>query len=198
MNPNSEHIDILTELINIGIGRGASLLNTMLHRPIQLTVPSVKIINSEDLGSIAGNFKLTKISGVKLPFRKDFNGQAQIVFPTEGIPVLISALLGEESNSDNSYSLRMGTLSEIGNIVLNSVIGTISNLLNVQLEYSIPTYFELMYNELFEKNTDDRETVYILAETHFIIESIEVEGDIILIFEMNSFNQLVEHLDKLN
>ena len=43
MKVTSYQVDALTELINIGVGRAAGMLNQILEAHIQLQVPSVKI-----------------------------------------------------------------------------------------------------------------------------------------------------------
>jgi chemotaxis protein CheC len=39
--------------------------------------------------------------------------------------------------------------------------------------------------------------IVILARTRFTIEQIQVEGDIILLFEVGSFNALIAAIDKI-
>lgn len=187
-------VDALTEMINIGVGRGASVLNTILQQHITLSVPSIKIIRAKDIFETLQDQMDEQISGVKLKFWKDFSGTGHIVFPSESVPTIISALLGEEATHDDIDSIRTGTLSEVGNIVLNSVIGTMSNLLKINLEYSLPSYFEKKYGDLFSVDEKSLDSVIILAQTRFEIKDLLVSGNIILIFEMDSFDRLLSHI----
>jgi chemotaxis protein CheC len=49
MDLTADQIDALKELINIGIGRAAGVLNTMLHSHIRLRVPVVEIFSPSAL-----------------------------------------------------------------------------------------------------------------------------------------------------
>ncbi len=55
---------------------------------------------------------------------------------------------GEQLDMD---ALRAGTFCEVGNIVLNGVMGSISNMLNFDFDYSVPEYLETN-SENFMKN----------------------------------------------
>jgi chemotaxis protein CheY-P-specific phosphatase CheC len=48
MKTSPEQLDALRELINIGIGRAAGVLNEMLSAHIQLYVPDVEILSAEE------------------------------------------------------------------------------------------------------------------------------------------------------
>ena len=43
-----EQLEAIKELCNIGVGKGASVLNTMLSCHITLSVPHVKIVSQND------------------------------------------------------------------------------------------------------------------------------------------------------
>ena len=48
MDLTPDQIDALKELINIGIGRSASMLNEMVNTRVYLQVPSVKVFSPKD------------------------------------------------------------------------------------------------------------------------------------------------------
>ena len=54
MNVSPERIDALTELINIGVGRAASSLNQMCGAHVRLQVPSVAVVDGDDLDTVIG------------------------------------------------------------------------------------------------------------------------------------------------
>ncbi|MFH1852265.1 MAG: chemotaxis protein CheC [Candidatus Neomarinimicrobiota bacterium] len=195
MSINTSQVDALLEMINIGVGRGSSILNTLLKQHITMSVPTIRIIRSGELPLLNAVKRNGTISGIKLAFSRDFHGNAQIVFPSSTIPVLISALIGEECESADIDSLRSATLSEVGNIVLNSVVGTISNLLQISLDYSLPAYFESRDTNLHFNEELRSDSILILADTNFSIEKLQIDGNIVLIFAVNSFERLLALLD---
>uniref|UniRef100_A0ACD5GZE0 Uncharacterized protein n=1 Tax=Desertifilum tharense IPPAS B-1220 TaxID=1781255 RepID=A0ACD5GZE0_9CYAN len=51
-----------------------------------------------------------------------------MIFPTESASTLVSLLTGEKPGTPDLEAVKIGTLLEVGNIVLNGVVGTVSNL----------------------------------------------------------------------
>jgi chemotaxis protein CheC len=195
MNFTSDQIDALTELINIGIGRGASVLNTMLRSHIRLQVPFVKVLSTAELRRELQTLGKSQLATVVLPFRGNFSGTAELVFPTESASKLVTAVTGEAYEDLDFDSLRAGTLCEVGNIVLNGVMGSISNLLQTPFTYFVPSYTEADIDDLLAMRTSDAESAILLARTRFVIEELEVEGDIVLFLGVGSFDTLLTAID---
>ena len=198
MNVTNEQIDALKELINIGVGSGADVLNTMLDSHIQLQVPYLKILLPGELVDEAQMHGSEQLSAINLPFQGSFLGSAELVFPSESASKLITALTNEKTDPSDIDSIRAGALSEVGNIVLNAVMGTISNLLNLTLTYSVPNYIEGKIKDLMLANKISCDTIILLAKTQFCIKNLEIEGDILLFLEVGSFDRLLASLDKFN
>jgi chemotaxis protein CheC len=198
MKQYQEKIDVLQELINIGIGKAAGMLNEMLDTHIILRVPVIRILSQQDLERELGEISRNTLSAVRMGFKGSFSGNALLLFPPDSANNLVSVLTGEESIEDDMDSIRMGTLTEIGNILINCVMGSISNVIGKQLSYSLPSYFEdSLLNMLQQSDDDARNASIILARTHFIIEKHSINGDIILFFEVGSFDALIESVELL-
>jgi chemotaxis protein CheC len=194
----ADQLDALQEFINIGVGRAASTLTEMVDSRILLQIPVIRVYQAKELRTeLVKQFGHQKFSAVRLNFSGSLSGSAELVFPTESAASLVSVLTGEDPNSPDLDAIKIGTLSEIGNIVINSVVGSISNLLRQQMNYKIPSYLENTFEDLLLSDypaTD--ETVFLLAQARFTIEQMEIVGDIILIFEMRSFDTLLEAIDR--
>jgi chemotaxis protein CheC len=194
----AEQLDALQEFINIGVGRSASLLTEMVDSRILLQVPVVRVYQAQELRTeLVKQFDRHRFSAVRLDFSGSISGSAELVFPTESAAALVSVLTGEDVNSPDLDAVKIGTLSEIGNITINGVMGSISNLLRHQMNYKLPCYLENTIEDLLLSDypaTD--ETVFLLAKARFTIEEMEITGDIILIFEMRSFDALLEAIDR--
>ncbi len=193
-----EQLDALQEFINIGVGRAAGMLNEMIESPILLTVPVLKILDSKALRrEVESRFRGHSLSVVKLDFSGEFSGSAELIFPTESASTLVALLTGEDRDSPDLDEVKIGTLTEVGNIVINGVLGSISNLLKQQMNYKLPSYFEDTIDGLMSSNYSfDFDTVFLLAQTKFEIRQLEIIGEIILIFEMSSFGELLSCIDK--
>jgi chemotaxis protein CheC len=198
MNQYQENLEVLQELINIGIGKAAGMLNEMLDTHIILQVPIIRIISQQDIEGELGELSGNTLSAVRMRFKGSFSGNALLLFPPDSANNLVSVLTGEDSFEDDMDAIRTGTLTEIGNILINCVMGSISNAFGKQLSYSVPSYIEdSLLNMLQRNNEDARNATIILASTHFIIEEHLINGDIILFFEVGSFDALLDCIELL-
>jgi chemotaxis protein CheC len=196
MNLSPEQIDALKELINIGVGRAAGVLSSMIHCRISLQVPFIKILSLEGLQDEVTLIGHDRLSAVKLGFRGSFAGTAALVFPPDSAAKLVSLLVSEEPHIPDLDSVRVGTLNEVGNIVINGVMGSIANVLKQRIDYSLPAYTEESLEHMLKADIVEDNIMVLLARTHFTVEQCMIEGDIILIFESKSFGALVAAIDR--
>ena len=188
-----EQSDALKELINIGVGNAAGMLSEMIEYRIQLQIPQVEVVSPLDLqNELKQRLGRDPLSSVKLGFSGSFAGGAQLVFPTESAATLVAVLTGEEVGNPELDALKVSTLSEVGNIVINGVMGSIGNVLNRPLDYAVPSYAEEEVEHLLPSSKSEEEGAVLLAPARFTIEELHVQGDVIIFFEVGSFEVLLE------
>jgi len=186
--------DVLSELMNIGVGRASATLNEMVGHHIRLQVPCVKLIRKENLHEYVAYDDDTSLSSVQMNFRGEFDGNAVLVFPQEAASILVSSLTDEPQNPSEMDALKSGTLTEIGNILINAVLGSIANFLDVGLQYSVPDYLECKVDHLCALG--GQASTILLAEASFTIDELKVQGDILLFFHVSSFESLLSYVDR--
>jgi chemotaxis protein CheC len=192
-------MDILKEIINIGVGRAAGILNEMTKFRVILQVPFIKVLSSFSLKEEMEELDRDIIAAVRLGFKGPFSGCAALVFPPDSASKLVAVLTGEEPGTPDLDSVRVGTLSEVGNIVLNGVMGSIGNILKQHISYSIPTYIEDTIENLLtiDTNINPPPNIILLVRIRFTIQQLQIEGDIILLFEVGSFTALLSAIDAI-
>ncbi len=193
-----EKKDALIELINIGVGRAAGMLNQMTSHQISLRVPSIALVTIEDLGRAMGGRTDDLLAAVKMGFTGTFSGTAALIFPTASAAQLVSCLTDEELGTPDLDALRAVTLIEVGNIVVNCVMGSITNMLSEQVRYSLPVYQEGSIVSLVSSDTENVDEWMLLVQTRFSIEQLQIEGDIVLILEVGSLDALFAGIDRLS
>ena len=193
-----EKKDALMELINIGVGRAAGMLNQMTSHQISLRVPSIELVTLDDLGEAMDGRADDLLAAVKMDFTGTFSGTAALIFPTASAAQLVSYLTDEELGTPDLDALRAVTLTEVGNIVVNCVMGSITNMLNEQVKYSLPVYQEGWIAALVSSDTRTVDEWMLLIQTRFSIEDLHVEGDIVLILEVGSLEALFAGIDRLS
>jgi len=93
-------------------------------------------------------------------------------------------------------AMRIGALQEVGNIVLNAVMGTMANLLDEHLEYTIPTFVEGSLSRMLHLDAGNSDAHFILARVTFLLEEHHIEGNVILYFEVGSVDPFIHVLDR--
>jgi chemotaxis protein CheC len=194
---NDKQNDVLKEMINIGVGKGADMLNAILATHIKLEVPFVRVLSQKEFERDIQKNKLDSLAAVNLAFHGDINGNVELVFPKESAANLVAALTGEDPKSLVLDSIRTGTLSEIGNVVINAVIGSISNLLSFNLTYSAPSYLEGNYEKLSMVIRKGSNSVILQARARFIIDMLAVVGDIVLFLELDSLDKIFTIIERV-
>ena len=195
MNLTGEQTDAITELVNIGVGQASASLNELLDFAVTLSVPSVQLITDANAGQYLGSDPGALLAGVQMNFSGGCLGTAELVFPPESARHLVAVLVGEKLEVDQRDSVWVGTLTEVGNILLNGVMGTISNALEAPLEYDVPAYFEAAFRDLVEMGSSDDDST-LVARTRFSVDELSVEGDVILVFEAQSFRAILDMLEE--
>ncbi|MBN2281568.1 MAG: chemotaxis protein CheC [Candidatus Marinimicrobia bacterium] len=195
MQISDREIEIFQEMINIGIGRAGATLNQILSTHIELNVPHISVLSLPDY------LKQTKkeneiFSAVEMGFDGPFPGAAHLIFSNKSAAQLVSALVGDEVKNDEIDEIKSGTLSEIGNILLNSVMGSISNILQDHFNYSVVEYMEGTLKNLIERSFRET-TLLIIAETNFYIQEMEIDGQIAILMTLKSFEIMEKAIGKI-
>ena len=142
-------------------------------------------------------FAKSTISAVELSFEGNISGAAQLLFPTETASSLVSILVEDEDEDDvDMDALRAGTFCEVGNIVLNGVMGSISNILGFSFEYSVPEYIETHSDDYMKDQGMQESSHVLLARTRFSIDELNIEGDIALFLQISAIHKLLDSIEE--
>lgn len=199
MKDRSSKEDILKELFNISIGRAASILSEIVNRKIILNIPDIKLFDTREsvvkddkhiMDIIEGALMVSSIS-----FKEKLTGKANLIFPADKIKNFISLCLNEE-DKNYEYDLEFtdidfDVIREIGNIILNSLIGEIGNYIDAKLDYTLPE-IKLLDSSTLKRlflNTN-YEYILILSIT-FKIEETEITGAVLINLTLNSLDEIL-------
>jgi chemotaxis protein CheC len=188
--------DALREVFNVGVGYAAGSLNELLGTPISLRVPDVDVLALDEARLRVIAFGWGRVASVQLSFWGPLEGNVALVFPYDNAVKLVSLLTGDEGCNSDVDGIRAATLEETGNIILNGVVGSISNLLQGQISFSIPYYSEQGgLPARFAGAEASAGLQVIFARARFGVAEHEIEGEIFLFLEIGSLETLVAALD---
>ncbi len=194
--------DALTEIVNIGMGRAGSVLSELVGSTVKLHIPDVGIYSLPELRSSTSLAEETELASVRQQFSGSLAGRAVLLFPRESGNTLARELIGDDPEITSIDSEREAALTEVGNILLNSVLGCLSNALHQQFSYDVPVYREgpldnLLSAEAVSPEDSDEEQRVLYAKAHFDIEAFRITGNVFIIFGTPSFRQLLAEVDRM-
>lgn len=192
-----EH-DALTELVNIGVSRAASSLRGMVGRQVHLSVPSVEVVSRKTATALIRERETGPLVAVRQEFQGAFNGQALLIFPEQNSLELVRSVTGEDLPSDQVQDMEQEALAETGNVVLNSCLATMANMLRRPLEMSLPQvirgdgarFFALEDGEAGEAASDDGVVLFLYI--NFAISDRDIRGYIAMLMDLPSLTALKE------
>ncbi len=93
MNISANQIDALKELVNIGIGRAAGVLNQMVSAHIKLQVPRIQIITLRDLTEEIKDIDVDLLAHTRLLVEQlQIKRDIIIFFEMDSFDMLLSAI----------------------------------------------------------------------------------------------------------
>lgn len=197
--------DILEELFNISVGKAASMLSEIIDKKIILDVPNIKILSPEETKDKLFDYLPKVLDGTlmvsSISFKEKLKGKANLIFPAEKMRTFINLCLNQEgineSNDMDFTDIDFDVIKEIGNIILNSIIGGIANNLDINLNYTLPKV--KVYQRIdFEKDIIDKDYMHVLMlYITFKIDSIAIDGAVVVDLTLNSLNELMKKVSKV-
>lgn len=137
--------DALAELGNIGIGRASTALGRMLGGLVTLSVPSVEMVPLDEVAGLLDRALTPPLGGPLVGISETlgglFAGCALLVFPQAGSLFLVRAALPPDVPAEDVPELEDEVLAELGNVVLNSALALVANLLGEPVETGLPAVF---------------------------------------------------------
>lgn len=115
----------------------------------------------------------------------------ELLFASDDAAKLADWIVGRSrlGNPDRE-SMRSGALCEVGNVVINALLGSIANAFGLSLRFSVPSFLEGGGASLVEEIARAAREAVILVRSRFALEGPGIEGDIALFFSPDSFESL--------
>lgn len=174
MQLKTDQVAALQKLFQIGINRGADMLNYITESPISWELFPLEILSPQQLQEkLEQDLGLEQIVSMELAFSGEFQGNAQLVFPRDSAALLVNLIANEERRQLDQDALRKETVSEVGNIFFNGIMGAISTVVERGITYMIPRYREGTVHQLLPSNKNNVYAIALLGKVQFKIEEVQ-------------------------
>lgn len=205
MNDKKLRYDILKEIFNISVGKAASMLSEIINRKILLNVPDIEILKMKSREFRLDDYLPKVMDGTlmvsSISFEKKLTGKANLIFPAEKMRAFINLCLNEKEIDEdyemNFTDIDFDIIKEIGNIILNCIVGEVGNSLGINLNYTLPEV--KIFNRIdFSKDVENNGFMHVLIlYITFVIDGTEIEGAIVVDLTLNSLNEMMKRIDKI-
>lgn len=188
MKLNTTQKDALQKLFQAGFRRSSEMLNYITESPITLQLSPLTILSPQQLAEqLEPSLGQEQIVAMELTFSGEFQGTAQIIFPRDSAASLVNIIANEERRKLDQNSLRRETLSEVGNILFNGIMGAISTVVDRGITYMMPAYREGTVQQLLSVPNSNLYQISLLGEVQFKIKRIDNAGT----KQLHSFSQVL-------
>jgi chemotaxis protein CheC len=190
-------LDALTELVNIGVSRAAASLRDMVGAQVHLSVPTVSLETRARAIAILGEREISNLVAVHQAFEGDIAGRALLIFPETKSLELVRAITGGDLPLEDIIELEQEALAETGNILLNSCLATIANMLHRSLKMSLPEVLRGNAATFFSLAPAPQVgDVVMFLFINFAVRERDISGYIAMIMDLPSLTALVHLLDE--
>lgn len=179
--------DALAELSNIAMARAASSLRQMVRSEVLLAVPSVDILTRAAATKLVARPDNPRLVAVRQDFAGAFAGRALLIFPEKNSLELVRAVVGRQLPLEDIVDLEDEALAETGNIILNSWVATIANILKSALKMSLPIVIRGESQHVFESAVS---SLVLFLHIKFEIRQKEIGGYVALLMDIPSLDHL--------
>ncbi|HLO48307.1 MAG TPA: hypothetical protein VK211_07800 [Kamptonema sp.] len=188
MKPNRDEKEALHKMFKIGVDRAVDMLNYITEAPISWQLYPLEILSPQQLQSeLDSNLGTEKIVAMELVFSGEFQGSAQLVFPRDSAALLVNVIASEDRRILDQDALRKESLTEIGNIFFNGIMGVISTVVERGITYMIPSYREGTVKQLLSESSSSIYAIALLGQIQFKIEAAQEGGK----QQLHSFSKIL-------
>ena len=181
--------DALAEISNIAMARAATSLRQMVEHEVKLSVPAVEILSQDVVRQLIAKPDNQNLVAVRQDFDGAFSGRALLIFPEANSLELVRAVVGRQLPLEDIVDLEDEALAETGNILLNSWVATIANLLKRGLKMSLPVVVRGDSQRVLE-SVRAQENMILFLHIKFEISRKEIRGYVALMMDTPSIDEL--------
>jgi chemotaxis protein CheC len=186
--------DAIAEVFNVGVGHAAAVLSEMVGQEVVMTLPGIQIIKRAALASILPASE-TPVSSIYQNFDSQFGrGRALLAFPEASSLKLVEILVGNQGIGELT-NLEQEALTEVGNIVLNACLASLSTMLGSEMATSVPQFHSLaQWSDLLASEEDSADAVLMLS-IQFDLKDQAINGRLMFLLGLRQLRLLTEALE---
>ncbi|RFP14743.1 MULTISPECIES: chemotaxis protein CheC [unclassified Duganella] len=189
--------DALIEIFNIGVGQAAASMSAIVNEAVRMSVPSVSFINRTEAARLLNGKspEAESICGVSQHYEGAFATEAILMFPEDKSLEIVRLMVGESVPLKELTEMEQEAMCEIGNIILNSCVGTLANIFQHELHGSLPQYHIGTSDEILVASGSLPDTVVLMLHIDFLLEKHQIHGYVAFVLDVSALHDLKEQIN---
>ena len=191
------HLDVLREIGNIGSGNAATSLSSMLNTTVEIEVPTISLINYENVSQYLGG-KDNEVIGLALGLEADIEGvMLHVVQPRFASRIVNTFYPKEIETLEDINEMDLSAVKETSNITTAAYVNSMASMTNTFINITPPIeYLDTVENVL--KHASNRfdaignQVIYI--DENLYIGDTQIKSSMILILQIDSLKLLFDKL----
>ena len=191
------HLDVLREIGNIGSGSAATSLSSMLNTTVEIEVPTISLINYENVSQYLGG-KDNEVIGLALGLEADIEGvMLHVVQPRFASRIVNTFYPKEIETLEDINEMDLSAVKETSNITTAAYVNSMASMTNTFINITPPIeYLDTVENVL--KHASNRfdaignQVIYI--DENLYIGNTQIKSSMILILQIDSLKLLFDKL----
>lgn len=192
--------DLLTELGNVGTGNAVTALAQLMGQPVDIEVPRLRIMKYQEFPDVLGALE-DLVAGILVEMSGEMKGVFLFLLKEDFTRTVLEIILGGGRTPLTSLDeMEHSLLCELGNIMCGSYVGALAQLLNMELDVSVPelcvdmggAILNLPLTHLLEAGDE-----VLVIENIFYISGKSFEGKLLFLPEWNGLKTVLERFGAL-
>lgn len=189
-------LDALTEVFNVGAGQAAASLSEIVGDEVLLSVPRIQFFDRTDVNAEMLSLQGGRLGAVRQKFGGPFGLDATLLFREEKALEIVQEMLGSQVSVEDLVDFEHEAMCELGNVILNSCLSAIADMLGVSLTSTLPEYSVDGADTVIGKlMSDETQPVVLVLHIDLTIEKRDTQGYLVFLLSSNSLEGLVAALD---
>jgi chemotaxis protein CheC len=105
-------------------------------------------------------------------------------------------MVGELVPLQELSEMEQEAMSEIGNIILNSCVGTLADIFQMELHGSLPLYHVGTSAEILSASGNADDNTVLMLHIDFILEKHQISGYVAFILDLTSLQDLKHQINR--
>ncbi len=189
MKLNALQLDALAEIFNHGVGQAALALSELAGEEVQLSAPRVEELSRLQITERLNGQGADRICAVRQGFSGAINTEALLMFPVDQSLQLVQLMVGDDFPLAQLSEMEQESLAEIGNILLNSVVSSVADMLDIEFEGTLPQVELGQVAEVLHAS-ESLEDLILSLQINFKIASRHIQGYLVFLLDVTSSDTL--------